>query len=515
MPRPNILLIMCDQLRYDAIAAHGNPAIDTPNLDRLATSGVSFRRAYTESPVCVPARGIALTGRLPHRTGVVDNQRQLAPDTPTFATELARGGYVTQAIGKMHFRPVREPYGFQRLWLSEEIPQLVEDDDYLTAVIAAGHGHLLEPHGVRHELYYVPQPSQLPENLTTTAWTGQRTIDFLREHASRNSEPFLCWTSFIKPHPPFDPPAPWYLRYDPLQMPDPVRSPAERERLLHHVRQQHRAKWTSPDFEINRIRTIRAYYYALVSFVDHWVGRIIDALEDLGLRDNTLLVFTADHGEYLGDHWAFGKRGFHDAAARLPFVASWPDRLPQGRSVNALIGLEDLAPTLLAAAGIDTAALAADGIDLLPLASGEIDHGHDHLIGQFQQAATGLYLSMDRDFKYIYSAADHRELLLRVGSQTDETVDLATDPNYEDVLSDLRNRVIRRFQEDDYLMPLDGHGWREFPPSVDIGEPDDRLSDGRGRQYPLWPKGRKHPPGLVVDTLNAQDAAPRERKPGD
>lgn len=490
--RPNVLVLMCDQLRFDAIRAHGNPAIATPAIDRIVESGVTARRAYTESPVCVPARTAVLTGQLPHRNGVVDNGSPLREDAPTFLSSLSAAGYFCQAIGKMHFSPVRTPHGFDRMWLSEEIPESAVEDEYLKDLIAAGRDDVYEPHGVRHELYYSPQPSQLPEPLTTTAWTGRRTVEFLDSRVGVD-EPFCCWTSFIKPHPPFDPPSPWYLRYDPLRMPDPLRADEERDRLLFQVRTQHRSKWTSADMEIDRIRVMRAYYYAVVSHIDSWVGQILQALERNGQRENTILVFTADHGEYLGDHWAFGKRGFHDAAARVPFVWSWPGRIPAGRTTDALLGLTDLAPTLVAAGG--GAALDTDGHDILPLLQGRVAAVREHQFGQFSDAGTGLYLCMDSEHKYVYSAPDDRELLLRVG---DDTRDLAADPACGPVRDRLRGTLIDRFRADGYTTPLDSDGWRRFPPPREPGPAGDRSAGGRGRQYARWPETPQQPPDLVV-----------------
>jgi arylsulfatase A-like enzyme len=461
----NLLLITADQFRWDAIAAHGDAALATPNLDRLAASGTSFRRAYSESPVCVPARAALLTGKLPHQTGVFDNDTPLPQGTPTFVRELREAGYQTQAIGKMHFQPPRADHGFERLWLSEELPRSPGEDEYLRFLLDAGYGYVEEPHGIRHELYYVPQVSQLPEHLHTTAWTGQRTIDFLeRRHEGR----FFCWTSFIKPHPPFDPPAPWYRRYDPLAMRHPVRLPEELARLDHHAKVQHRFKWTVPEQDA---QVLRAYYYACVSFVDAWVGRILDALERLGLAEDTLVLFTADHGEYLGDHHRFGKRGFHDAAARVPFLLSWPGRVPAGEERHDLVGLTDVAPTLLAAAGLPAAGrnLLAPGLPR-----------RDVLVGQFSRGATGLYLAMDDQYKYVYSAADDRESLLRVGTLLDECQDHAGDPGLTGRRDSLRRRLLDRFARDGYREPLGEDGWRRFSPP-----PPPSIED-RGLQFARW-----------------------------
>src|SRR5438093_3433933 len=186
--RPNLLLIMSDQHRGDcldfATQANGERTrVQTPHLRRLANQGVYFPRFYSESPVCVPARAILQTGLLPHRLDMYANGDILPADHPTLASCLAASGYFTQAIGKMHFRPVRERHGFHRLWLSEEIPWTYQEDEFLQFLIAAGYGHVEEPNGVRHEMYELPQPSQLPETHHTTAWTGRKTIEFLREHA--------------------------------------------------------------------------------------------------------------------------------------------------------------------------------------------------------------------------------------------------------------------------------------------------------------------------------------------
>ncbi|WP_162606228.1 sulfatase [Jiangella asiatica] len=481
--RPNVLLITADQFRFDAIAAHGNHHVRTPNLDRLVSQGVTFHRAYAESPVCVPARAGILTGQLPHRNGITSNGTPLTDGTPTVVRELASSGYHTQAIGKMHFTPVRASHGFDRLWLSEEIPEAAEEDEYLIDLLAAGMDHVLEPHGIRHELYYSPQPSQLPAHLHTTAWTGRRTREFLASRV-HDSAPFFCWTSFIKPHPPFDPPYPYYLWYDPLDMPDPVRADDELGRLGYHIHNQHRVKWTHPELDVTRIRVLRAYYYACVSHVDAEIGRILDQLDESGLRDNTLVIFTADHGEYLGDHWAFGKRGYHDSAARIPLLLSWPGTIPDDAVSSALAGLTDIAPTVLAATGADPGGLDPDGHDLLPVATGRQESVRDVLLGQYHVGAHALYFAMNPRYKYTYSAADDRECLYQVGS--DETTDLTGDGRYEGDLTKLRNALIDRLARDGYHEPLDDDGWRRYPPPGPHPSHDDREARGRGRQYPRW-----------------------------
>jgi len=489
---------MLDQMRWDAIAAHGNSVVKTPAMDELCRRGMSFTQSYTPSPVCVPARAAMLTGLLPHRTGVYGNDTPLTEGTPTFARVLRDAGYATCAIGKMHFTPVRAQHGFDRMLLSEEIPRTVHDDDYLTDLIANGYGHVEEPHGVRHELYYSPQPSQLPEDHHTTAWTGRRTVEFLEERSRQPEQPFLCFSSFIKPHPPFDPPSPWHRLYDPLDMPDPIRDEAELERLSYHQRMQHRVKWMPPDADPLRVRTLRAYYYACVSFVDAWIGRILAALDRLALSDRTVVLLTSDHGEYLGDHWSFGKRGFHRAAGRVPLVMAGPD-ISRGATSDALVMLPDVAATFADLVGATSSNL--DGRSLSGPLSGQAHH-HEWLPGQLDRAARGLYMAMDSRWKYIYSAPDEREWLY--DQHGPELHDESDNPAHQETLRRLRARLIARFTDDHYLEPLDGDTWRRYPDRPTLSELHDRDVRGRGRQYARWTGDRKHPTPLACDYVPQQ-----------
>src|SRR5688572_8416253 len=495
--RPNILLLMADQMRADAIAqarrdgGERKTTLQTPHLDRLCNEGTRFARAYTESPVCVSARATILTGRLPHETGVFDNGYKVGPDAVTLPKLLRERGYHCQAIGKMHFWPVREHHGHHRMWLSEEIPRTPDEDEFLADLIAAGYGHAEEPHGIRHELYYVPQVSQLPEERHTTAWTGRRTVEYLEEHVrERKGEPFFCWTSFIKPHPPFDPPVPWHTLYKPTDLPlgTPVRTEAEVGRHSFYHRTQNRFKWTDAQPDNNLLRMMRAYYAGAVSFIDYWVGQILDTLDRLWLREETLVLFVADHGEYLGDHYAYGKRGFHDPAARVPFVVSWPGTLPAGEVSQRLVGLKDVLATCVAAAD-------GKGGESLPA-------GQEVWTGQLAEKGRGLYAAIDVEWKYVYSAPDQKEYLMRRGEgegvecDLSECADHADDQGVRGVLERLRGALQERFRRDGYLEPLDESerdGWRRFERPVlaweALDEMEDRSTVGRGWQYARWNRG--------------------------
>ena len=202
MSKPNLLLIMCDQLRADVLGCYGNDYVKTPNIDRLAEKGVTFNRAYSTTPVCIPARHATISGKNPFQLGMLENTHQREEIPHPLARQVRDAGYYTCAVGKMHFVPAREHFGFDRMYLSEEIPGHIQDDDYLQFLQRQGYGDVIEPHGKRSETYYVPQVSELPESLHTTAWTGNKTCEVIRKNRNR---PFFLFSSFIKPHPPFDP----------------------------------------------------------------------------------------------------------------------------------------------------------------------------------------------------------------------------------------------------------------------------------------------------------------------
>lgn len=517
--RPNVLLIMADQHRGDCIGANGNAVVQTPHLDRLAASGACFTHGYSESPVCMPARAMLMTGQLPFTSGVVANGQVLPADAPTLASALAAAGYFTQAIGKMHFRPVRTPYGLQRMWLSEEIPSHIEEDEFVQDLIAAGYGHVEEPHGVRHELYFHPQVSQLPETHHTTAWTGRKTIEFLREHVrergsgakGRGAQPFFCWTSFIKPHPPLDPPAPWHRLYRPQDAPTPAKSADERAWLPHHLRWAAFNQFMDEFPDYNRLAAMWTYYYSLISFIDSWIGMILDELDALGLRENTVVVYTSDHGLFLGEHWSFSESSFYEPAAWVPLLLSWPAGLPAGVVRDQLVGLSDVVPTLLAAAGVDAAShgMRPDGTSLLPVAR-ENAPTRDTLIGQVGKGAETELGAITREWKYIYSCADNRELLFPYRHPEQELVNHAVHPETEPTRAALRQAIIGRLRAAGSADLLDGPqtGFRLFPapqsPTALTGDRGLRAT-ARSWQYARWiqtlPDGWTPPPPSVAGAI--------------
>ena len=487
MARPNFLLIMTDQQRWDAIGAHGNPHIQTPNLDRLIDGGVTFRRAYAEAPECVPSRATLLTGKWSHNNGAYSNATPLRDGEWTFARALGEAGYECAGFGKMHFRPVRARHGFERLELSEEVPPSPELDDFLTDLQATAFAHVDEPHGIRHHMYYLPQGSQLPDELHTTTWTAQRTIDFLESRAG-GDRPFFAFTSFINPHPPFEPTIPFASRHDPAMMPPPVRGERDREAAWSLLRAQTYTKWMENTGE-PLSQAIKAAYYGSISQIDFQIGRMLDALERTGQRDNTLVVFVSDHGELLGDHYQWGKRSFYDSAARIPFVLNWPGTLAGGGVRDELVGLRDLAPAFLALAGADGDG-SLDGEDLLPVASGEAVAWRNITFGELFDDDRATFMACDGRWKYAYAVNGGREMLFDLESDPDELVNLAGDAAAERERVRLRRELVEFFAREGLTRRLAG-GDLLATPERDIHPNEVRGgidAQGRDRAYSKFRK---------------------------
>lgn len=469
--KPNILFVCTDQQRFDTVAAHGNPHIKTPVLDRLVAEGTTFIRAYSNCPVCVPARYSMFTGLAPHRASCVDN----GPTVPrtSFVQRLSEAGYETHGVGKMHFtfdgqNNLQYLWGFDSRDTSEEV---FAKDDYSAFLQKNGYGHVHDVHGVRSEMYYIPQPSQLPANLHHSSWVVDRSLDFLKRRDTR--KPFMLMTSFIKPHPPFETPTPWNKLYRGPDMPLPKKPEGWEHLITYWNRYQNRYKYRDRGTDLNLVRSMIAAYYSCISFIDFQLGRLMEHLETEGLLENTLIVYTSDHGEMLGDYNCVGKRSFLDSAARIPMIVRGPG-MCSGKQVETPVSLPDLFPTFMDAAGIqadEREELA--GASLFRLADGSCLR--ETVFGQFQQLELGLYMAVDKQFKYIYSAPDQREWLFDLVKNPDETLNVAENALYVLKTEEMRNRLIHYFRKESYLEPIDGDAWRLYPVREMPKDPDAGL----------------------------------------
>ncbi len=495
---PNLLLLFTDQQRADTIAALGNPFIRTPVLDRLVHQGTAFTRAYTPSPVCVSARCSLVTGLPPHVTGCVDNQ-PTCRNWPSFMQRLSARGYQNHGVGKMHFVPdPRNLWGFESRDLSEEGEGRVGWDDYHRFLDDQGAAHVQAAHGLRGEFYYIPQPSQLPAPLHHSAWVVDRSIEFLRRRDRRR--PFFLWSSFIKPHPPFESPAPWHKLYRTPEMPEPLRFTGQEGLHTYWNRVQNRYKYCDGGYNDRLARTIRAAYYAAISFIDYQIGRLLEALGDE--VNNTLIVFTSDHGELLGDYGCYGKRCMLDAAARVPLIACGPrEMMPPGLRVDEPTSLLDLWPTFLDAAGDPEARPSEEGASLMDVAQGRCPRRT--VYSQFQQAGNALYMAATRTQKYIYSAPDQRQWYFDLRNDPYETRDLSENPQFMEPARRMRADLVRRYEQAGDTRAVERGDWRlypkrELPPGHDAGLLFQDAPDLQQRIDALGPYAR---PVTISDEL--------------
>jgi arylsulfatase A-like enzyme len=440
---------MADQFRADCLGVDGNRIIRTPNLDRIAREGVHFRHAYSSTPTCTPARAGLLTGCSPWRHGMLGYGRQAERYGVEMPRALREAGYYTMGIGHMHYHPLRNHRGFHQMLLeARAIGRAVPGfrDDYCSWFWS--HAPNLDPDATGlGPNDYPARPYALPENLHPTYWTAEVATEFLRTY--NRPEPFFLKLSFIRPHSPYDPPKRWFDAYASADLP-----PARAGKWAERYRDP-----SGPDLAIwhgdlgsAQVRNSRQGYYGAVSFVDEQIGHVLEALEQRGWLDETLILFTSDHGDMMGDHHLWRKAYAYEGSARIPLLMRWPSGLvsaPRGQTATQPVELRDVLPTFLEAAGASRDSL-MDGGSLLGLVRGRssewrsyIDLEHDICYSPeiHWNALT------DGRRKYIFHARDGEEQLFDLVQDPGELRDLASDPAYGAELRSWRGRMIEHLAE--------------------------------------------------------------------
>lgn len=440
MNKPNILLITTDQQRFDTIYAGGYEYMHTPNLDRLVNEGCLFTNAYSPNPACIPARHNIISGLSAKYHGFddnyFDNSRQMPYDIPTFPELMSNNGYNTVAIGKMHFQPCRRHNGFNRMYIMEEIPEFNYEDDYAIYLKDNGLEKYASLHGVRHLLYMLPQQSFIPTEHHGSTWVANKTIETIKENNGKR--PFMIWTSFIQPHPPFDVPKEWASIYDNCELPESYDSITAVSPLAEE--NKHIADYPSKDYE----KRAKELYYSAISFVDYNIGRILDYLEETNQIDNTLIVFTSDHGEMFGDNGTFQKFLPYDSSSKIPFVARYPKHLKPGTKDDRLIDLNDLYPTFLDVAEIYYPANYKLPGESIFIREGIKDRDYQY-IEHNKDNKRWVSLRNER-YKYNYYYGGAREELFDLENDPKERINLlinCEDNNTFNVKNNLRNKLIQ------------------------------------------------------------------------
>lgn len=413
--KKNVLLILSDQQRHDTLRYAGYPHMQTPCLDALAADGVLYTHAYSSNPVCMPARHDLLTGGTGRCHGYFANSGQPVRDeaVPMLPRMFAQAGYRTAAVGKMHFVPAREHHGFGEMFLMEELPRHRQDDQYATYLAEEGLAGIQNLHGVRPHIYHIPQIAQQDEAHHGTTWVADTAIDWL---SANEDAPFFLMCGFIHPHPPWNIPENLVGMYDDADIPPPT----PRSRSAHDDNEEN--EWFGDTDDQQAIRKVQEAYCTAVSMVDKNVGRIVAHLREMGLYEDTLIVFTSDHGEMLYDKGYFSKEVPYDSAARIPMIVRYPSG--QTGIDPRLVSLVDLFPTVLEAAG-------------LPAPVDDIPRFGQSLYGEAMRdilcCSTGLgqrrwIMARDARWKYVWHYNGGVEELFDLRNDPHETTDLCRTP---------------------------------------------------------------------------------------
>jgi arylsulfatase len=457
--RPNILLLMADQFRVDCAGIYGNPHIKTPNLDRLGKEGVRFQCAYSTTPTCTPARSALLTGMGPWRNGMLGYGNMATNPYPVEkASAMAQAGYYTTSIGKNHYYPIRNPHGYHHLVMDEhssdwfqktgsQAPSSWEErNDYDSWFWSQMPDK--DPHATGLSWNdYRAKPFVYDQAFHATQWTGETAIRFLKQYDRQ--EPFFLKVSFIRPHSPYDAPESFFKMYEDAELPEAkVASWAAR----YEPRSDSSNDIWHGKLTPQEIRRSRQGYYASVSFVDEQIGRILEALEQRKLLDETLILFISDHGDMLGDQNLWRKSYGYEQSAHVPMLMRASSEMglgPAGQVISNPVELRDVLPTFLDAAGAPVPE-SLEGKSLLQLIKTKgagwrsyIDLEHNICYSP-ENHWNGL---TDGRWKYIYHAQHGEEQLFHLEKDPNELLDLSAVPEYTAELTHWRGLLTNHLEE--------------------------------------------------------------------
>jgi arylsulfatase A-like enzyme len=454
---------MTDQQRGDCLSSDGHPVLLTPNMDSIAGAGVRFSKAYTPCPTCIAARRSLLSGQNPGTHGMVGYQDGVEWDAPpTLPGVLKEAGYQTYLVGRdMHQHPARKRYGYDHMvtqadyqrWAAPQAPNIYK--------AAKARGSMVHTGGVMHN-DYTARPWHLDESLHFTNWTVNEALKFLDDHDP--SCPYFLTVSFLAPHPPLMPPAFYMERYLRMDLPDPIIGTWEEapdDGGIGLDVSSHRVNLNG-----ERLHSCRAAYYGLINHIDDQIRRFLNPVDELIDFDNTIILFTADHGEMLGDHYRWHKIMPYESSARIPLLLRAPDSygIKPGTVLDKAVCLTDIMPTLLDMADIPVPST-VEGRSLLPLLEDRGEPWRDYL--HIEHAPEYHCLTDGRE-KYIWFSADGREQLFDLIADPTECHDISSRAEDRSRLEQWRKRMVAElqgrpegFSDEQRLIP-----GRDYPPVI-------------------------------------------------
>ena len=494
MTRPNVLLIVCDHWAAEHLGVAGNPAILTPGLDEIASCGVRYTNAYSECPVCIPARRTLMTGMSPRSHGdrIFDDQLSF-PKVTTLATAFKQAGYQAQAVGKLHVTPQRDRIGFDDVILDDEgRSQFGVTDDYDIYLGDRGYPGRQFDHGMSNNQYHW-RPWHLPEEHHATNWAARMMARQIKRRDPKR--PSFWYLGFRHPHPPLVPPQSCVDLYRDVEIDSPYVGDWARSDDLPFAIQALQARTNL--YTDERLAEARRAFYALCTQIDHQIRFLVGTLRIEGILDDTVIMFTSDHGDMLGNHGMVAKRVFYESSANIPMVLV-PDkgnpRVPEGAVDDRLVAFADVMPTLLDLAGIDP----PETVDGVSMVGGD---RRTRIYGECGEDDHATRMIRTDRWKLVYYPVGNHFQLFDLDADPRETTDLARDQAHADTLADLKSSLGQELYGSDRDWLTDGHF---------TGKPDRPYNWAPHRSLNSQ-RGDGWPPGPAVDIPQVEWT--RERGP--
>ena len=458
MKKPNILLIMIDQLRFDTLGFMGHKIVKTPHIDTLAGEGIIFNKAYSSCPSCIPARAALFTGlsqknhkRIGYLDGVKWDYQTTLPE------ELAKQGYYTQCVGKMHVAPLRNNLGFHNVELHDGYLHYYRRENtpsYENQKIADDYYYYLKNElGIEADTTdtgldcnsWVARPWIYDEKYHPTNWVSTRSIDFLRRRD--RDKPFFLMASYVRPHPPFDAPAYYFDLYKNENIPNSPVGDWVDENIMKNSPKDFMSSIAPNDDEL--IRQAKIGYYACITHLDHQIGRLIQELKERQLYDDTLIIFTSDHGELLMDHNLFRKALPYEGSSHIPFIISGGYnalKCVKNSVCNSIIELRDILPTLIDYVGGDVPKN-IDGKSLLPLIQDTTKNIREYLHGEHSYGDKSNHFIVTKKDKYIWYYKTGEEQYFNIENDPMEEKNLINNKDYKERIIKLKTYLIDELKD--------------------------------------------------------------------
>ena len=480
--QPNVLLIVTDHWPAALLGAVGHPSVHTPVLDQLCRNGVRFSNCYSETPVCLPARRTLMTGCTPRQHGhrTFQPTRPMEPHLPTLAQCFRNAGYQAYAVGKTHTYPQRDRIGFDDVQLDDEGRTLHGvTDDYEIFLGDQGHVGQQFGHGISNNAYQATA-WHLPERLHATNWATDTMARYVRRRDP--SRPSFWYLGYRHPHPPLVPPQRFLDHYDDIEIDMPYAGDWSTANLPFNLQ----GVQARNIYSEREVRWARRAFYALCTQIDQQIGALIGTIREEGILDETIIMFTSDHGDMLGNHGLWAKQTFYEGSSNVPMILmgeAGDGRLPFGSVDDRVTGLQDIMPTLLGLAGIEPPSH-VDGRSMVS------DAPRNYIYGEFGEESHSSRMVRDERHKLIWYPCGNHVQLFDLENDPQEMIDLGACPDHADTVQ----RLIGLLRSESY--GSDEKWWDGDTPKGEPGRtfrsgPNRGLNLTRGNQWPVPPINAK------------------------